>query len=290
MIIVVLGPTCSGKSDLAERISLDLNAKIVNFDAFQVYKELDKGTAKPSKELLDSNRYFLYDFVSITEDFDVSKYQKIARKFILDHKDENLVFVGGTGLYIKSVLYDYKFLEEEKMPDDFMKNVENEKLYENLLKIDENDAKKIGPNNRKRLLRALYIYEKHGRNKSEINEGGASKLLYDDVIFIGIDVNRAELYENIEKRTEKMFENGLAKEARDLFNKYPHDLRALQAIGYKEFLNSESDEMVKNEIILNTKHYAKRQMTFFKHQFDEIKWFIDKNDAYNYVKEKTKGE
>ena len=277
MIYAILGPTCSGKSDFAEKLSLKYNAPIINFDAFQVYKELNKGTAKPSKKELDSGRYFLYDFVSIKEDYNVSRYQEEARSLLEKFKDKDVIMVGGTGLYLKAALFDYKFLKEEKMDEGFLQDVSNEELYRELLLIDKDDAIKIGVNNRKRLLRALYIYKIHNKSKSELNDNGKNTLLYKDVKFYGIDIDRALLYQRIDQRVDKMFEDGLEEEARSLFNSYDHSLRALQAIGYKEFLLSSDSEEIKKMIKNNTHHYAKRQMTFFKHQFDNIEWIKFEN-------------
>lgn len=277
MIYAILGPTCSGKSDFAEKLSLKYNAPIINFDAFQVYKELNKGTAKPSKKELDSGRYFLYDFVSIKEDYNVSRYQEEARLLLEKFKDKDVVMVGGTGLYLKAALFDYKFLKEEKMDEGFLQDVSNEELYRELLLIDKDDAIKIGVNNRKRLLRALYIYKIHNKSKSELNDNGKNTLLYKDVKFYGIDIDRALLYQRIDQRVDKMFEDGLEEEARALFNSYDHSLRALQAIGYKEFLLSSDSEEIKKMIKNNTHHYAKRQMTFFKHQFNNIEWIKFEN-------------
>lgn len=277
MIYAILGPTCSGKSDFAEKLSLKYNAPIINFDAFQVYKELNKGTAKPSKKELDSGRYFLYDFVSIKEDYNVSRYQEEARLLLEKFKDKDVVMVGGTGLYLKAALFDYKFLKEEKMDEGFLQDVSNEELYRELLLIDKDDAIKIGINNRKRLLRALYIYKIHNKSKSELNDNGKNTLLYKDVKFYGIDIDRALLYQRIDQRVDKMFEDGLEEEARSLFNSYDHSLRALQAIGYKEFLLSSDSLEIKKMIKNNTHHYAKRQMTFFKHQFDNIEWIKFEN-------------
>ena len=277
MIYAILGPTCSGKSDFAEKLSLKYNAPIINFDAFQVYKELNKGTAKPSKKELNSGRYFLYDFVSIKEDYNVSRYQEEARLLLEKFKDKDVVMVGGTGLYLKAALFDYKFLKEEKMDEGFLQDVSNEELYRELLLIDKDDAIKIGVNNRKRLLRALYIYKIHNKSKSELNDNGKNTLLYKDVKFYGIDIDRALLYQRIDQRVDKMFEDGLEEEARSLFNSYDHSLRALQAIGYKEFLLSSDSEEIKKMIKNNTHHYAKRQMTFFKHQFNNIEWIKFEN-------------
>ena len=285
MIICIVGPTASGKSKVAEELSLFYNAKIVNFDAFQVYKEMDIGTAKPTKEELESGRYFLYNIKNVDEDFDVSKYQEICREFLKEHEKENLILVGGTGLYLKAALYDYNFeKDEEPMPEDFLSEYTNKELFEKLLIIDPKDANKIGENNRKRLLRALYIYKIHGKSKSSLNQNGKNKILYENVNIIGLDIPREILYERINKRVDEMINDGLEKEVEFLFYQYGANKRALQAIGYKEFNNEipleEKIELIKK----NTRNYAKRQMTFFKHQFDNIKWYSSVEEAIEYGK------
>lgn len=285
MIICIVGPTASGKSKVAEELSLFYNAKIINFDAFQVYKEMDIGTAKPTKEELESGRYFLYNIKNVDEDFDVSKYQEICREFLKEHEKENLILVGGTGLYLKAALYDYNFeKDEEPMPKDFLGKYTNKELFEKLLIIDPEDANKIGENNRKRLLRALYIYKIHGKSKSSLNQNGKNKILYENVNIIGLDIPREILYDRINKRVDEMINDGLEKEVEFLLYQYGANKRALQAIGYKEFNNElpleEKIELIKK----NTRNYAKRQMTFFKHQFDNIKWYSSVEEAIEYGK------
>lgn len=282
MIYAILGPTCSGKSDLAYKLSKHFNnMPIINFDAFQVYKEIEKGTAKPTQDEMEKYNLFLYDFVSIKDQYDVSRYQADARKILAEHKDA--IMVGGTGLYLKAALFDYKFYEESKMGEGFLKDKTNDELYEMLLKIDKDDALKIGPNNRKRLLRALFIFKEHGKSKSDLNENGKDKLLYPNVTFIGLDIDKEYLYERINKRVDIMFENGLPLEAHMLFKEYDNSLRGLQAIGYKEFLKTNNDEEAKEMIKLNTRHYAKRQFTFFKHQFNNVRWFKSIDEAYETI-------
>lgn len=282
MIISVIGPTASHKSKLGDALLKEIpNSVIVNFDAFQIYKELNIGTAKPSKEELESNKYFLYDLVPPSFDMNVKTYQELARDFIAKNKDKNLIFVGGTGLYLKATLFDYRFLdEEEKMDPEFKKDVPNEVLFEELSLLDKEDALKIGKNNRKRLLRALYIYEINGKNKSEINENGKDHLLYENTLFIFLNPPREELYENINNRVDKMFDLGLEGEAHSLIKKYGKDTRALQAIGYKEFFNEDlTSEEIKELIKKNTRNYAKRQLTFFKHQFKDYLEYSNVNEA-----------
>jgi tRNA dimethylallyltransferase len=284
LIICIIGPTCSGKSKLAEVISQFFEAPIINFDAFQVYKEMNIGTAKPSKEELLSGRYFLYDFRDIDEPYDVAQYQSDARKMIEKFKGRNLIFVGGTGLYLKAALYDYKFEKEDPMPKDYLCQKTNEELFKELIEIDPIDADKIGINNRKRLIRALFVYNTHKESKSEINQNGKDNLLYKDVHFIGLDIARDVLYKNINLRVDAMINNGLEEEANALFIKYGKENRALQAIGYKEFNNELEDQMRIDLIKQNTRNYAKRQMTFFRHQFNDVHWFNSLEEATQYAK------
>lgn len=285
MIYCIVGPTASNKSLLADKIANFHNAIVLNCDAYQVYVEMNKGTAKPSNEFLKSHpNYYLYNFRHIDDPYNVYLYQKDARKILEENKDRNIVIVGGTGLYLKALLYDYTFNDEEKMDESFKKDLTNEELYEELLKIDEKDALKIGKNNRKRLLRALYIYEKNKINKTELNSNKGNNLLYKDVCFIGISLDRNVLYERINNRVDEMVQNGLIEEVYELAKEYKEVNQALQAIGYKEFFlglsNDDAIELIKK----NTRNYAKRQLTFFKNQFKDIVWFDDLEDAFLYAK------
>ena len=193
MIICILGPTASHKSALASLTASLFNADIINFDAFQIYKELNIGTAKPSKDELKDPKYKMYDVVSINEEYSVSRYQHDVRPLI--DNCNNHILVGGTGLYLKALLFDYKFDEEDPMPKDYLSSFSNDELYSKLEQIDKEDALKIGRNNRKRLVRALYIYNTHGVNKTTLNENKKDNLLYKNVYFIGINTHRSELYD-----------------------------------------------------------------------------------------------
>lgn len=285
MIIAVIGPTCSGKSKLADFIANSFDALVVNFDAFQIYREMNIGTAKPTDKELSKGNYYFYNIHNIDEIYDVAKYQRDIREFIKNNDKKNIVMVGGTGLYLKAALFDYKFENEDPMPEDYLSNLSNNELFTHLGKIDAIDAQKIGPNNRKRLLRALFIYDKHGASKTELNRGGKNNILFDDVIFIGLNIDRDILYKNIDKRVDNMFKDGLEEEVRSLFKKYGPNQRSLQAIGYKEFNNNLLVEEQRELIKKNTRNYAKRQTTFFKHQFDNVKWFDSIEEAEQYVKE-----
>ena len=198
MIYAILGPTCSGKSDFAEKLSLKYNAPIINFDAFQVYKELNKGTAKPSKKELDSGRYFLYDFVSIKEDYNVSRYQEEARLLLEKFKDKDVVMVGGTGLYLKAALFDYKFLKEEKMDEGFLQDVSNEELYRKLLLIDKDDAIKIGVNNHEDVI-VESINGESRRFTAFITDSVSENQLYAPIHYIETNALTPSVYDTYSK-------------------------------------------------------------------------------------------
>lgn len=287
MIFAIVGPTASNKSLLADKLAEYLkDSVVINFDAYQIYIEMNKGTAKPDLDFLESHpNYKLFNFVHIDEPFDVSTYQEIGRKLLKENENKNIILVGGTGFYLKALLYDYKFIEEPQMDPNYLSDLSNEQLYERLYKLDQEDAIKITKNNRKRLIRALYVYDIHKKTKTQINENGKNKLLY-DVAFIGICPEREILYKNIDNRVDKMIENGLIEEVNQIKRDFPNKNQALEAIGYKEFFKGisidESIELIKK----NTRHYAKRQLTYFRHQFENVIWFEDVESAFNYIRQK----
>lgn len=287
MIFAIVGPTASNKSLLADKLAEYLDDSVViNFDAYQIYIEMNKGTAKPDLDFLENHpNYKLFNFVHIDESFDVSTYQEIGRKLLKENENKNIILVGGTGFYLKALLYDYKFIEEPQMDPNYLSNFSNEQLYDKLCQLDPEDAIKITKNNRKRLIRALYVYDIHKKTKTEINENGKNKLLY-DVVFIGICPERDTLYKNIDNRVDKMVENGLIDEVNQIKIDFPSKNQALEAIGYKEFFKGitidESIELIKK----NTRHYAKRQLTYFRHQFENVLWFEDVESAFNFVRQK----
>lgn len=295
MIVVVAGPTCSGKSSLAIRLALALDAEIINGDAFQVYKYFNIGTAKPTLKERTIVPHHLFDFVDPNNNFNVKDYQEIARKTIADLEDKkkNIIIVGGTGLYQKATLYDFSFDDEDNHADmSDLVSLTNEELYEELKKIDEESTKTIHVNNRKRVLRAIEIYRLHGKTKTSIIDSQEHKLLY-DVMFIGLNVEREKLYNDINNRVDEMIKDGLVEEVTNLKSKYPASIHAFQAIGYKELLAYLDHKLTLNEAIelikKNSRNYAKRQMTYFKNQLP-MKWFDNADKAYNYVIENMKGD
>ena len=295
MIIVVAGPTCSGKSSLAIKLALALDAEIINGDAFQVYKYFNIGTAKPTLKERDIVPHHLFDFVDPNNNFNVKDYQELARKTIADLEDKkkNIIIVGGTGLYQKATLYDFSFDDEDNHADmSDLALLTNEELYEVLKQIDEKSTETIHVNNRKRVLRAIEIYRLHGKTKTSIINSQEHKLLY-DVMFIGLNVEREKLYNDINNRVDEMIKDGLVEEVTNLKTKYPESIHAFQAIGYKELLAYLDHKLTLNEAIelikKNSRNYAKRQMTYFKNQLP-MKWFDNADKAYNYVIENMKGD
>ena len=274
MLIVIVGPTGSGKTSLALALAKKYSAPIINADAFQIYKEMDIGTAKVERGSEDYKKHYLLDIVYPNETYSVKEYQEDFRKTYLELKKKypTIIVCGGTGLYIRAALYDYVFEDEEEADVSDLEELSNEELYELLKKVDMKATETIHMNNRKRVIRALQIARTHESNKSESIDKQEHALFFknEDVRFYFINPNRSELYENINARVDQMFENGLVDEVKGLLNKYDLSLTARAAIGYKEVIDylegkctlEECKELIKKR----TRNYAKRQVTFFKHQ------------------------
>lgn len=262
MILAIIGPTAVGKTKLSIELAKKYNAIIINCDAMQVYQGLDIGTAKATLEEQEGIPHELLDFVPVTQNYTVYDYQKDARKLLEKYQGRNIIFVGGTGLYLKSALYDYRFYEETTTNS--YDNLTNEELYNLALAKDKN--MNIHPNNRKRLVRFL--------NK-EVQEYVEPKPLYDFKI-IGLTTSRDILYDKINKRVDVMFQSGLLTEVKSFYGQGIHSKALETGIGYKElyqyFDNKITLDEAKELIKKNSRHYAKRQYTFFNHQLD-VKWF-----------------
>lgn len=276
MIICICGPTGVGKTKMSIELAKHFRGIIINCDAMQVYKEMNIGTAKIKDEEKEGIKHYLLDIKDLNESFSVYEYQKEVRKIIEENKDKTIILVGGTGLYMKAALYDYEFGEENINQN--YDNYSNQELYDMCLKKDKN--MNIHINNRQRLIRFL--------NKTSVSNN-KDKLLYDNVLFIGLTTSREKLYEIINKRVDEMFSEGLEKEAKTLFNKYPSSKALKTAIGYKELLpyfqNEYSLEEAKELIKKNSRHYAKRQYTWYKNQMN-INWFsVDYENFNNTIKE-----
>ena len=274
MLIVIVGPTGSGKTSLALTLSKKYSAPIINGDAFQIYKEMDIGTAKVERDSEDYKKHYLLDIVYPNETYSVKEYQEDFRKTYLELKKKypTIIVCGGTGLYIRAALYDYVFEDEEEADVSDLEELSNGELYEILKQVDLKATETIHMNNRKRVIRALQIARTHKTTKSESIDKQEHALFFkdEDVRFYFINPNREQLYENINARVDQMFENGLVDEVKGLLNKYDLSLTARAAIGYKEVIDylegkctlEECKELIKKR----TRNYAKRQVTFFKHQ------------------------
>ena len=289
MVIVITGPTATGKTKLSIELAKKLNGEIINCDSTQIFKELDIATAKVTNEEMDGIVHHLIDIKNMDENYTVYDYQKDARRKISEilNKNKTPILVGGTGLYIKAALYDYKF-EEEKIITNY-DNLETEELYDMLIKIDPCNT--IHPNNRKRIIRALnYCFS---NNKPFSSKEKTDKLLY-DTLFIGLSTDRSILYDKINKRVDKMVKNGLIEEAKKIYDSGIRTKAIMTPIGYKElfpyFDNKMSLDDCLDKIKQKSRNYAKRQYTWFNHQM-KIKWFdvnyddFDKTfeEVYNYI-------
>lgn len=263
MKVFILGPTGVGKTKLSIELAKIMEAYVINCDAVQVYKGLDIGSAKVTEEEKDGIKHFLFDIKNPDEEYSVKDYQEDLRSLMDKYSDKNLVIVGGTGLYATAGVYDYRFTEDSN-EEDYSK-YSLEELYKLALEKDKNC--KVDKNNKVRLIRFLQ------RDNGALVE---PKLLYEDVYFIGLTTKRDNLYEIINKRVDKMFNDGLVEEVSNLYKKYPDSKILKRAIGYKEVIDylkgNISLEETKELIKKNSRHYAKRQYTWFNNKMD-IKWF-----------------
>ena len=273
-IVIIAGPTASGKSSLAVSAAELIGGEIISCDSMQIYKYMDIGTAKITREEMRGVPHYMLDLVDPRSEYSVSEFSREAKALIdkISARSHIPVLVGGTGLYIESIIYPLSFVVNKD--DGVRKRLfeEYEKygakvMHERLLKIDPVDAAKIHPHNVKRLLRALEIYELSGKTKSEQDERTIDPS-YDIKLCVMIP-ERAELYENINARVEKMFSCGILDEVKKLLDMgVKWSDQSMQAIGYKEFkpyFDGHSDlDAVKETIKKNTRNYAKRQITWFK--------------------------
>ena len=277
-IIVITGPTAVGKTKLSIELAKRYNGEIINADAVQVYKGLDIGSAKVTEEEKEGIPHHLFDIKEVDEEYTIYHYQKDCRKLIkeVQGRGKTPILVGGTGLYIKAALYDYKLTEEKET--NTYDNLTDEELYNKLLEVDKDIV--IDKNNRRRLIRALNYYKE---NNKSINTNTTNKLLY-DAIFIGLTTDRRILYDKINNRVDIMIKDGLLNEVKAFYDKNIRTKPLLNAIGYREiysyFDGNISLEEAINKIKQNSRHYAKRQYTFFNHQLP-IVWFETDYSNFN---------
>lgn len=283
-VIVITGPTAVGKTKLSIELAKKLNGEIINADAMQVYKGLNIGTAKVTEKEQENIPHHLFDIKEVEEEYSIYNYQKDCRKVIdnILRRNKTPILVGGTGLYIKAALYDYK-LSEEKTNNTY-DNLKTEEIYKELLKLDKDIN--IDKNNRRRLIRALNYYKE---NNTSISNNKTNKLLY-DTIFIGLTTDREILYKKINQRVDNMIENGLLKEVKYYYDKNIKTKPLINGIGYKELYNYFDGLCTKKEAVekikQNSRHYAKRQYTFLNHQLNVV-WFETDYNNFNNTIEKV---
>lgn len=281
-VLAIVGPTASGKTALSIDLAKLLNGEIINGDSMQVYRGLDIGTAKITREEMDGIPHHLLDIKEPKEAFSVAEYQSIVRAKIdeIRSKGKLPIIVGGTGLYVQSVLFDFQFTEDrvnEEIRKAYYEELDKEgpeKMYAKLQRIDPATAKVIHPNNTRRVIRAIEIAEHSSTQKSAEAQNRGNKPMYRHLI-IGLDMDRELLYERINKRVDTMLEKGLLKEAEGLWKQGIRDVQSVQAIGYKELFTYYNGETSLEDAVMqlkqNSRRYAKRQFTYFRNKMN-IHW------------------
>lgn len=294
-VIVICGPTASGKTALSIELAKRIDGEVVSADSMQIYDEMSIGTAKPDEEEMQGIKHYLIGNVSPTIRYSVSDYKSDAMNAIEEiiKKNKMPIVVGGTGLYVNSLIYgiDYPEVKTDlEYREELEKIAEKEGLkhiYEKAMQIDPEAAKNISENDKKRIIRILEIYKETGKTKTQLEiESRKNGVPYDYRVF-AINMPREILYDRINRRVDIMIERGLIDEVKQLYEKYGEELRtAVQGIGYKEvidYLNGvySKDEMVE-KIKMETRRYAKRQLTWFR-KIQNIIWIDGLNDIQNNV-------
>lgn len=281
-VVAIIGPTASGKTALSIRLAKAIDGEIINGDSMQIYRKLNIGTAKITPEEMDGVPHHLLDIKEPTDGFSVAEYQELVRGKIaeIQSRGKMPIIVGGTGLYVQSVLYDFQFTKQEVNEEarsqyyDELEQVGPEAMYEKLKQIDPAAAADIHPNNTRRVIRALEMAELAGVSRAEEQFNRGDVALYKHLI-IGMDMDREKLYERINLRVDLMMKAGLLEEVRSLYDAGIRDVQSIKAIGYKE-LYAYFDGLVTFEdaieqIKQNSRRYAKRQLTYFRNKM-EIEW------------------
>ena len=291
-IIVICGPTASGKTALSIQLAKKINGEIISADSMQIYKDMDIGTAKPSPDEMNGVKHYLIDNVSPTIRYSVANYKKDALSAIQEilEKGKTPIIVGGTGLYVDSLVNGIEY-DDIEIDLDYRKELDKiadekglKELFDEAMKIDPIAMKKISQNDRKRIFRVLEIYHSTGKTKTQQEIESREKENPYEFIVYGINMDREKLYERINKRVDIMIEQGLVDEVKSLMEKYDELPTAIQGLGYKEvvaYLNNECsyEEMVET-IKQESRRYAKRQLTWFRRN-KQIIWLNGLNDIQN---------
>ena len=274
-VIIIGGPTASGKTALSIELAKCVQGEIVSADSMQIYKEMNIGTAKPEEAEKQNIPHYMLDFLSPNTRYSVADYKRDAKKCIKEiiQRGKQPIIVGGTGLYIDSLIYEIDFPEIEtdlEYRAKLEKIAEKEGLaylYEKARQIDEKAMERISPNDQKRILRVLEIYHQTGKTKTQLDEESRKEPEYDYKLFV-IDMERKILYDRINKRVDNMIENGLIEEVQSIFEKYKEFPTSMQALGYKEIVEYLKGQVSKEEAIekikMESRRYAKRQLTWFR--------------------------
>ena len=282
-VIVICGPTASGKTSLSVELAKKCNGEIISADSMQIYKEMNIGTAKVTPEEMQGIKHYMIDIVSPTERYSVAEFKVQAEKAIEEilKKGKTPIIAGGTGLYVNSLIYNIQY-NDIKIDEEYRKYLEErvekeglQSLYEEAKKIDFEAMKSISKSDQKRILRVLEMYHQTGKTKTELEkESRKEEVKYDYKVY-AINWEREELYKRINKRVDIMIEQGLIEEVKNLIKKYPEFPTAMQAIGYKEIVEYLNNELSLSEAIekikQETRRYAKRQITWFK-RIENLKW------------------
>ena len=294
-VIVIAGPTASGKTALAIQLAKEINGEVVSADSMQIYKEMNIGTAKPDKEEMDGIKHHLMDFISPDQRYSVADYKKDAKNAIKEILKNGKVpiIVGGTGLYINSLIYEIDFNEIEtdlKYRQELEKAVEEkglEYLYDKAVIIDKEAMEKISKNDKKRILRVLEIYHQTGKTKTMLEKESRTREVEYDYKVFAINMDREILYDRINRRVDIMLERGLVDEVKSICEKYKQFPTAMQGLGYKEVVEYLENRINKEEMIEKIKQesrrYAKRQLTWFR-KIENIIWLDGLKDTKNNVK------
>ena len=293
-VIVICGPTASGKTALSVELAKKINGEIISADSMQIYKDMNIGTAKPTIREMQGIKHYLIDFVLPNQRFSVAEFKqkaKIAIKEILE-KGKTPIVVGGTGMYVDSLIYEIEYPKinfDEQYRKRLEKEVEEkglEQLYKRACEIDEEAMKKISPNDQKRILRVLEIYQATGKTKTQQEIESRKKEVEFDYHVYAINWERSALYDRINKRVDIMIKDGLIQEVEEILKKYKEFPTAMQGLGYKEVVEYLDGTISKEEMIekikQETRRYAKRQITWFRKNKETI-WLNGENKMQNNI-------